>query len=183
MLRRLLDPLPRLSTTAAVRVAFAAAAVLALAVITLRSEGGRGVEVQRRDPPAGLDEIRVDVGGAVVAPGVYVIEPGMRVVDAIELAGGLAEGAETAPLNLSRRLRDEDRVRVPRVGELPALLDVNAASASELDALPGIGEAYSAAIVEARDLEGPFVTTDALVERGVLPEHVYEQIRDLIAAR
>ena len=175
MPRPSLEALPRPSPSTALRLALAVAAVVAFAVLVLRDGGDRGIEVERRDPPRGVDEIRVDVAGSVA-------QPGDRVIDAIALAGGLAADADTAPINLSRRLHDEDRVLVPRAGELPPLLDVNAASAAQLDALPGIGPAYSTAIVSARDLEGPFTTTDDLVARGVIPEHVYAAIRDLIAA-
>jgi competence protein ComEA len=183
MPRVTLDALPRPSRGTALRLALGAAAVVAFALLVLRSGGDRGIEVERREPLPGIDEIRVEVGGAVARPGVVTVQPGARVVDAIALADGLDADADTAPLNLSRRLRDEDRVLVPRAGERSPLLDVNAASAAQLDALPGIGAAYSEAIVSAREREGPFATTDDLVARGVIPEHVYEGIRDLIAAR
>ena len=175
--------MPRPSPGTALQLALAGAAVLALSILALRSGGDRGIEIEVRDPRPGIDEIRVDVSGAVARPGVVLVDPGERVVDAMERAGGLAADADTAPLNLSRRLVDEDEVRVPRLGELPPLLDVNEASVEELDVLPGIGRVYSAAIVDARERVGPFATTDDLVERGVIPEHVYEGIRDLIAAR
>ena len=181
MPRPSLEGFPRPSPYTALRLALAVAAVVAYAVLVLRDGGDRGIEVERRDPPRGVDEIRVDVAGSVAQPGVFTVRPGDRVIDAIALVGGLTADADTAPINLSRRLHDEDRVRVPRAGELPPLLDVNAASAEQLDALPGIGPAYSTAIVSARDLEGPFTTTDDLVARGVIPEHVYAAIHDLIA--
>lgn len=167
----------------ALQLVLAAAAILALVVLALRSGDDRGIEIELREPRPGVDEIRVDVSGAVLRPQVVVVAPGDRVADAIALAGGLAPEADTAALNLSRRVVDEDVVRVPRLGEAAALLDVNVASRSELDGLPGIGEAYSAAIVEGRERDGPYATTDDLVARGVIPERVYEQIRDLIAAR
>ena len=49
--------------------------------------------------------------------------------------------------------------------------------------LPGIGPAYAAAIVAERERAGPYATTDDLTARGTIPEHVYEGIRDMIAAR
>ncbi len=183
MPRPSLDLLPRPSSSSALRIALGVAVIVAFAILVLRDGSGRGIEIERRDPLPGVDEIRVEVGGAVAQPGVFTVRPGDRVIDAIALAGGLAADADTAPINLSRRLHDEDRVLVPRSGELPPLLDVNTASAAQLDELPGIGAVYSAAIVSARLLDGPFATTDDLVERGVIPEHVYEAIRDRIAAR
>ena len=137
MPRPSLEALPRPSPSTALRLALGAAAVVAFAMLVLRDGGDRGIEVERRDPLPGVDEIRVDVAGAMAQPGVFTVQPGDRVIDAIALAGGLTADADTAPINLSRRLHDEDRVLVPRAGELPPLLDVNAASAGQLDALPG----------------------------------------------
>lgn len=171
-------PAPRAGT--ALQVALLSAIAVALVVIAVDRESSPGVEVVRREPPAGIDEIRVHVGGAVAQPGVVTVRPGGRIDDAVQLAGGLLPDADTGAINLSRRARDEDQVIVPRLGEAAALLDLNSASASELDALPGIGEVYAGAIIVART-ERPFTTTDELVERGILPERVYAAIRDLVA--
>ena len=173
----------RPSRTAVLQLALGGAVVLAFAILVLRAGEDPGIEVQRRDPAPGVDEIRVEVSGSVAQPGVVTVRPGDRVADAIALAGGLEPDADTAAVNLAMRLRDEDRVVVPRIGEGPPLLDINTASAEDLDALPGIGPVYSARIVEARELGGPFATTGALLERDVIPEHVYDGIRQLIAAR
>ena len=173
----------RPSRAITLRIALGAAAALALAILVLRADDNPGIEVQRLDPPPGVDEIRVEVAGAVAAPGVVTVQPGDRVADAIALAGGLDPDADPAALNLALRLRDEDRIVVPRLGEQSPLLDINTATAEELDELPGIGPVYSAAIVDARERGGPFATTDALIERDVIPEHVYERIRALITAR
>jgi competence protein ComEA len=154
----------------------------ALVVLAYRSEPDPGVALELRDPPSGIDQILVHVSGAVRAPGVVTVEPGERVVDAIERAGGAAPDADLDALNLSRRLVDEDRIVVPVFGAAARPLDVNSATAAELEALPGIGPAYASAIVDERDRAGPFSDTDELVSRGVLPERVYEGIRDLVAA-
>ncbi len=168
---------------ALLQITLGLAIVAALAVIALRPGEPRGIEIEARDPRPGIDEIRVDVSGAVLRPGVVVASPGDRVGDAIALAGGLAPDADTAPLNLSRRVVDEDVVRVPRIGDAAALLDLNRATRAELEALPGIGAAYAAAIVAERERGGPYATTDDLTARGAIPDHVYAGIRDLIAAR
>jgi competence protein ComEA len=158
----------------------AALALLALAFLLVPRSGEHGIEIEARDPLLGVDEIRVEVHGAVASPGVVAVPPGGRVADALALAGGLTGEGDAAALNLSRRVVDEERIVVPTRGSAAALLDVNRASGDELDALPGIGPAYSAAILEAR-AAAPFATTDDLVERGVIPERVYEGIRDQIA--
>ena len=154
----------------------------ALAVLALRSEPDPGVALELRDPSPGIDQILVHVSGAIAAPGVVAVEPGERVIDAIERAGGAASDADLDAINLSRRLVDEDRIVVPVRGAAAPLVDVNSATAAELEALPGIGPAYALAIVDERERAGPFADTDELVSRGVLPERVYEGIRDLVAA-
>jgi competence protein ComEA len=160
------------------------AVVAGLAALVLRGGGAsEGVLLEVRDPPAGVDEIRVHVGGAVVLPSVVTVAPGGRVIDAIEQAGGFAPDADVNSLNLSRRVVDEDQIVVPRLGEAPALLDVNQAATGDLEALPGIGPVRAAEIVQERELRGHFTTTDELVTRGVLPAPVYEVIRDLVTVR
>ncbi|MGE3855996.1 MAG: SLBB domain-containing protein [Dehalococcoidia bacterium] len=157
-----------------------AAALLAFGILATRAPASPGVEVERRDPAPGIDEIRVQVGGAVRAPGVVVARPGDRVADAIERAGGLAPEADSAAINLARRVLDQDQVIVPKVGDCaPRLLDLNRATQAQLEALPGIGPARATAILAAR-ARAPFASTDELVERGLVSASVYAQLRDLI---
>jgi competence protein ComEA len=169
-----------LSLRAGWNLGLAAAAVVAVLVLGLRSED-TGIEIEPRDPAAGIDELRVDVAGAVPYPGVVTVTPGERVTDALARAGGPTPDAETATLNLSRRLVDEDHIAVPRRGERAALLDLNRATATQLEALPGIGAVAAAAIVSARQRDGPFQSTDDLVDRRVLTPRTYAQVRDLLA--
>ncbi len=117
----------------ALNVALLVAALAALAIILVRGGDARGVEVLHLEPRPGVDEIRVDVSGAVLSPSVVTVQPGDRVIDAIALAGGLAPDADTAALNLARRVVDEDRVAVPRLGEATRLLDLNTATTAELE--------------------------------------------------
>ena len=142
--------MPSLPRRATFIVAATALALIALAILVGRDAGGSGVLIEARDPPPGVDEIRVDVGGEVRTPGVYTLNPGARIEDAIALAGGVTSDGDLAPLNLARRVTDEHRIRVPRRGERSPLLDLNEATRRELEALPGIGPARANAILEAR---------------------------------
>ncbi|MEE8337218.1 MAG: helix-hairpin-helix domain-containing protein, partial [Dehalococcoidia bacterium] len=168
--------MPRLpqATLHRLNLVLLAAIVVAVVVLAARCGGATGIAVIVRDPRPGIDEIRVDVAGAVLLPGVVIAQPGERVIDAIERAGGFAEDADRAALNLARRVVDQDRIRVPRLGEAEALLDINSATAQQLEALPGIGPVRSKQIVAAREAEGRFETTDGLLTRGVISEFVYE---------
>ncbi len=169
-----------------------AAALLALgsglAASALIDSHPRGIEFGYR---SGLPEgspIRVQVSGAVANPGVYELREGDRVVDAVAAAGGPSSQADLGALNLARRVRDEERLEVPAgatgtaAAALPAgaRLDINTATEKQLDALPGIGEAYSRRIVDSRRVDGPYKSTRDLVDRKVIPLALYEDIRDRI---
>lgn len=133
--------------------------------------------------------IRVHVAGAVVAPGVYELAVGDRVEDALRAAGGPAQGADLTAINLARKLRDGEQVLVagPEAAAQPVTLldtaqplDLNAATQEQLDALPGIGEAYSQRIVHSRLVDGPFETVDDVLERGLVPARTFEGIREMV---
>jgi competence protein ComEA len=172
-----MPPIPYRTTLIVVT---AGAALIALAILVGRGDGARGVLIEARPAPPGVDEIRVDVGGEVAMPGVFTLTPSSRVIDAIEAAGGVTTDGDLAPLNLARRVIDEDRIRVPTRGERSAALDLNAATRAQLEALPGIGAARATAILEAR-AERPFTSSDELQTRGLAPASVYLAIRDLVA--
>lgn len=142
----------------------------------------------------------VHVAGAVNAPGVYTLSPRARAADAVAMAGGAAAGADVDALNLAAALRDGERVYVPVVGEavpppvgpppaapdgpgasvVPGPVDLNRATVSELDALPGVGPATAQAIVSHRDTNGPFASVDDLEQvRGIGPAKL-EAIRPLV---
>ena len=173
----------------------AAIAAWGLIVFILdRRSGPEALEIRFDDPGTGAD-IQVYVTGAVVSPGVYPLHDGDRAVDALEAAGGPADDADLAAINLARRLHDEDQVVVPRHGQASAAaggstsevasaatgpIDINAASAELLDTLPGIGEVYSQRIVDSRSNDGPFRNVDELLERRLIPRSTFEKIRDLV---
>jgi competence protein ComEA len=142
------------------------------------------------------ETIVVHVAGAVVAPGVRELPTDSRVVDAVDAAGGLLPEADGARLNLAARLQDGERVYVPRVGEVvPAAIggsgagpgaadtgpvNLNEADEEVLDALPGIGPATAAAIVQHRTEIGRYTSVDQLLDvRGIGPAKL-EQLRPLV---
>jgi competence protein ComEA len=152
--------------------------------------------------------IVVDVQGAVIQPGVLHLPVGSRVGDAIAAAGGYGPrvAAERAgrELNLAANLKDGDRVVVPSRDDPPTaaggsgggsgtgnggdsgagggasgLVDLNSATASELDALPGIGPVTAQKIIDARE-EQPFASVDDLRERKIVGASAFERLRELV---
>ncbi len=135
----------------------------------------------------------VDVAGAVRKPGVYEFAEGERVVDAIERAGGPMPKADLSLLNLAAMLVDGTQILVPKTGP-PAtgapdgaapgpsggLVNINTASATELETLSGIGEVLAGTIVEYRDQNGPFVSVDDLLDVSGIGPATLEEIRDQV---
>jgi competence protein ComEA len=134
----------------------------------------------------------VDVAGWVRRPGVYEFAEGSRVVDAIQAAGGPRPGAVLQALNLAALLVDGTQILVPREGEegvaLPVmggavaggLVNVNTATAAELEELPGIGEVLAQRIVDHRTANGPFTSVDQVVDVSGIGDAILESIRELV---
>jgi competence protein ComEA len=140
------------------------------------------------------DGVVVDVQGAVRRPGVVRLPAGSRVADALQAAGGYSKKADlnaaAAALNLAAVLADGAQVYVPLLGAMVAggapspaggngLVNLNTASAEELDALPGIGPVTVQKILAART-EQPFATLDEMVAREVIDRGQLEDIRELV---
>ena len=143
------------------------------------------------------------VSGAVQAPGVYTLELGSRVEDAIAAAGGALPGADIHALNLAALVTDGQRIEVAlspeyasggdgstgaragsgitgTSGSVGGLVDLNSAGLLELESLPGIGPARAQSIIDWRTANGPFETLDALRDiPGIGPETV-SGIRGLV---
>jgi competence protein ComEA len=150
--------------------------------------------------------VTVHVSGAVTHPGLVTLPTGGRVGDAVVAAGGLTGDADTARVNLARALVDGEQVHLPRVGEDPpepvapagtslpetgapsgatadAPLDLNRASAAELDELPGIGPSRAAAIVEHRERHGPFAVPGDLRAVPGIGEVTFQNLAPLVVVR
>lgn len=145
--------------------------------------------------------IFVHIDGAVVVPGVYELTGAHpRVNDAVMAAGGLAEDADTSALNLAAVLSDGEKIHVPRQGEAVAteqtssgaasrpdtgqsssgVININTATAEELDSLPGVGPSTAAAIVEDRERNGPFASPEDLMRVSGIGEGKFSKLKDQI---
>lgn len=147
-------------------------------------------------------QVAVYVSGCVNAPGLYYLEEGKRVADAIEAAGGFAEGAAQGQLNLARVVADGEQVDVPSQeaiaaaaaptaaagGGSPAAgaaagagrVNINTADAATLQTLDGIGQATAAKIVADREANGPYKTIEDLTRVSGIGDKKLANIRDAI---
>lgn len=159
-----------------------------------REEAGADAGVEGDE----IETVVVDVGGAVIEPGVVELDAGSRVADAIEAAGGLATDADCTTLNQAQLLQDGQKVYVPKEGEIDAsgalvdsstqeagqvataLVNINTATLDELDALPGVGPATAQAIIDDREANGPFVSVEDIMRVSGIGEKKYEKLKGSI---
>ncbi len=133
---------------------------------------------------AGVLEVVVDVGGAVINPGVYRLANSLRVNDAIGAAGGLANGADTSKINLAAKIGDGQKIFVPSQSQSQSggsrfsngLININSATEQELDSLPGVGPATVKKIIASR----PYSSLDELLSQKAVSVSVFAKIKDLI---
>jgi competence protein ComEA len=171
--------------------------VLAVILVVTRRPAGQAVVLPEPPTPS---PVRVHVTGAVAAPGVYPLPAGSIVLDAITAAGGPLAEADPNALNLARPVKDGDQIVVPlkpqpaaTVQGLPAgtvvtpaapssggPLNLNTATAAELETLPGIGPSLAQRIVDYRTEHGPFDSIEAVTDVPGIGEGKFEAIKDLI---
>ena len=152
-------------------------------------------------------KISVDVEGKVIKPGVYQLDEGARLQDALIASGGLASGADreyvSKKVNLAQKILDGAKIYIPAVGEIEAaqavlsssdqaeilttdiavedqeegLINVNTASVESLDTLPKIGPVTAQKIINGR----PYGSIEELVSKKVLTQKTFDGLRDMIS--
>ena len=139
-------------------------------------------------------QIVVHVAGEVRNPGVYELPPGSRIIDAVNAAGGITARADVEVINLATPLIDSSQVYVPAKGSVrqqsfarpqpgmnvgastdsqqasSGLVNINRATAAELEKLPGVGPSTAQAIIDYRNSHGPFASPEDLLNvKGIGP--------------
>jgi competence protein ComEA len=198
-----LDGLPSPRRMLGVGVALVLAAVLGWTL--WGGPAGQGAAVAGEAPaapaavatstaPALPETVTVHVVGEVRRPGVYELPAGSRARDAVDAAGGLLGAAEQEAVNLARVLTDGEQLTVPRHGAVPAAsaagpggapaaggkVDLNTATAAELDTLPGVGPSTAAKIVADRTSNGPFRSVDDLMRVSGIGPAKFDALKDLV---
>lgn len=154
------------------------------------------------------EEIYVYVCGCVNTPGVYHLEPGARIYEAIEAAGGMTDAADTGSINLALKLEDQMQIYVPSKEEvlsgaaypgsagsgtasgsqgLPlegsadtGKVNLNTATAEQLDSLPGIGASKAEDILNYREEHGGFTSIEELMDIPGIKSGVFDKIKDFV---
>lgn len=132
-------------------------------------------------------EIFVHVVGEVQAPGIYQLNSGARLMDAVFAAGGLSKLADQSSVNLARELTDGEQVVVFKTGEAPTVtgaisqvsrISLNQSSALELEQLPGVGPALAGRIVDWREANGGFKKKEDLLNISGIGDKLFAGIKD-----
>lgn len=199
----------RVGVGAAVALAIVAAVVAVL--VSATAEQGSSVDLGTPVPSsAGATDaaatataggrLLLHVTGAVRDPGIVDLPAGSRVLDAVAAAGGAADGADIAALNLARPVADGEQLVVPRVGDPPpaggaggvpsgsgsagsasgAPLNLNTATPAELETLPRIGPALAQRIVDWRAANGRFGAVSDLMKVSGIGQKLFDGLKDRV---
>ena len=142
--------------------------------------------------------IYVDIKGAVKVPGIYQLKNQQRIWDALALAGGVSEEADTTQVNYAQKVKDQMIIYVPKKGESVAQsletlqesapaqqnqeekINLNTATEAELQTISGIGAKKAQEIIRFRDEQGPFKTVEELKNVSGIGEKTVERLKDML---
>jgi len=133
-------------------------------------------------------KIYVHVAGLVKSPGIYQLDSGTRVYDAVLAAGGFTSKANQASVNMARALNDGEQLLIssgsgPQAFDTPmssSLISLNQASASQLEDLPGVGPALAGRMIDWRTANGGFKTKEDLLNVAGIGDKLFASVKDLV---
>lgn len=167
--------------------------IIGLAQFFTRSNTNEKIVFEEANSTQTESKIMVDVQGAVIKSGIYELKPDSRMVDALAKAGGLSEEADRLwvekNINLAQKVTDGQKVYIPRAGEsvqgqssfgitAASTININNASVTDLESLPGIGEVTAQKIIDNR----PYSSVEELISKKAVGNATYEKIKDLVSA-
>ncbi len=140
-----------------------------------------------------LNKVYIDIEGAVLNPGMYEIDEGLRLGEVIEIAGGLTH-ANTTCINLASKISDEQYIKIPSEKEMcenennlsqnsektNGLININTADESQLETLTGIGQTKAKDIISFRKEKGNFTKKEDLKNVSGIGDATYDKIKDKI---
>lgn len=138
------------------------------------------------------ENLVISVVGHVRSPGLVTVPSGSRVADALRAAGGANPGVDLTTLNLARKLTDGEQlaVGVPAAQAAPvgssaaaSKIDLNSATAEQLDSLPGVGEVTARRITDWRTQHGGFSSVEQLRDVDGIGESKFEKLREQVTVR
>ena len=155
--------------------------------------------------PIVIDEIIIiDIAGEIVSPGVYSLKEGSRIIDAIEIAGGLTEKADVRFINRAEMIFDGSKIYIPSKEESTdtsigttyttagrttvtiganQLININTASSEELQKIPGVGPSTAEKIIAYRTTYGKFKTIEDLINISGIGNKTLEKMKGYITVR
>ncbi|WP_295147705.1 ComEA family DNA-binding protein [uncultured Peptoniphilus sp.] len=146
--------------------------------------------------PEESEEIMVHISGAVNSPGILRLDSSKRVVDALNLAGGARDDADLDRVNLAARLHDEEKIYIPKVGEVQenmttlvsspsssgssSKININSADLNELTKIPGVGEKTAQKILDYR-ANNSFSSIEDIKNVPGIGDKKFESMKDYIS--
>ncbi|WIV10626.1 helix-hairpin-helix domain-containing protein [Proteiniborus sp. MB09-C3] len=143
------------------------------------------------------NKIIVHIDGEVINPGVIELNEGARIIDAVNIAGGLTQYADEKRINLAKKVQDEEKIYIPKVGEDVSDLEttfvnhdspnqgkvnINTATKEELQSLSGIGPVLAERIIEYRQ-NHKFSNIDDIKKVAGIGDKKFESIKDFIVVK
>jgi len=164
-------------------------------------------EIKESVDEAVIQQVFVDIKGAVMYPGVYELQPDKRIIDAVQLAGGYTQDADTQLINHAQKVEDEMVIYIPQKGEkldeitssilkMPTSgtsqgdngikdqkVNLNKADEAMLTTLSGIGPLKAQSIISYREENGGFKTIEDLKKVSGIGDKTYEKLKDFITVK
>jgi competence protein ComEA len=179
----------------ALKVTITLLAVVAFGVYVFSSGTGKEntVKIEKSSDTGDSTQVQspkiyVHVAGSVKAPGIYQLDSGTRVYDAVLAAGGFTDKANQSSVNMARALNDGEQLiissdsnQVAFEGSVTSsLISLNQASSSQLEDLPGVGPALAGRIVDWRTANGGFKAKEDLLNVAGIGDKLFASFKDLV---